>query len=391
MGVECKWWIIGRHSLRFCAKIDFGETSMVLGISKCEALFFEGHQIVGCFGDETRQYVGFFMKGWVWVLLAVFGLSGCEEFGGAISPQTLAAMQARTRRLTEIVGELKKQGHSVAIETPSTNEVRVPLRFKGTHPYIDVDTASGGRILMLFDTGASLSVMGPKDALKHGALFVDSRDVRDVMAEGIFGTEAFRPALVPQLKIGKWSVGAVPILVPAESAVVTPGSSLKIVGFNVPLKVCSYVTVNYLKKEAVFGFGQPYQPSGYARVRQSPMSFVRGVPTARLSVGNVSWDAILDTGSFNGIEINETVAHAMGRSKEGIGVSGLRLGGVGGVKSSEEIGLRYIHVPSLEACGMVHRNAQIDISRGQPRVGSFFFQDYKVTFDILNRRLWLEW
>lgn len=331
------------------------------------------------------------MTGCVGAVAAGLGLVGCEELGGGLSPRTLAEIQAGTRRLTAIDSDLKGKGLTLRTAAPAGDVVQVPMRMKNGLPFIQVGVGAAGSKSLLFDTGATMSVLGAKEALDGGAYFVDSRDVKQIMARGVFGTEAFLPALVPKWSVGDWSVGTMPVLVPAERAVHSPGSSLKIMGFYAPKVQCSYVTVNYLTEEVIFGFRQAYRPSGYSRVRSSPMSVDSGVPMSRLSVGGVSWDAILDTGSFNGIEINEGVAQAMGRARDGTGVSGLRLGGVGGMKSAEEVGLRYIQVASLNACGMVHRNAQVDIAPGPPRVGSFFFQDYKVTFDIRNRKLWLEW
>lgn len=328
-------------------------------------------------------------------MAAVCGLlvlmTGCEEFAKELSPETLAAMQERTRRLSQIEAELASRGLKPRPGPPGVDEVRVQLSFPSEQPHLRVGLAQGGAKRMMFDTGASLTVLGPNEALKHGALFVSPHDVPEMPAQGVLGVEPFRPAVLPGVELGSWKVGPLPILVPAETARLGPGMRLYILGFDVVRRHCSYVTVDYQGKELVFGFRNPYQPSGRANVRQSSFRIDQGVPVTRLTSGNVSWDAILDTGSFNGVEISESVARAMGREKDGILVGGMRLGGVGGMKTSEEVGLRYLFLPELRVCGMTHRKAQVDIAPGMPRVGSFFFQDYKVTFDLRSQKLWLEW
>ena len=270
-------------------------------------------------------------------------------------------------------------------------EVRVPLAFPGGQPHVRVVHSQGGSRKMMFDTGASLTVLSQREALRHGALWVDPRDVPEISARGVLGTESFQPAMLPGLQIGAWNAGPVQILVPPANAQTGLRGGLAILGFGTVARSCSYVTVDYPARELVLGFGKSYQPSNRTNVRRSEFFVESGVPMTRLRSGRVSWDAILDTGSFNGIEISASVARAMGREHEGIVVRGMSVAGVGGTKTSEEMGLRHIVLPELRAMGMTHRKAQVDIAPGPPRVGSFFFQDYKVTFDVRREKLWLEW
>jgi hypothetical protein len=316
-------------------------------------------------------------------------VAGCEEFGQELSPERLAAIQAQTRRLSDIDQDLAQKGLSA--RAAGVPEVRVPISFHSSQPMVRLTLANGASRKVMFDTGATLSVLGAKEALKHGAMWVDARDVPEITGRGVLGEEPFSPAVLPDVRVGDWKVGSIPILVPAERARLAPGLSIALLGFQVVRKHCSFVTIDYPNKELVFGFGGSYQPSGSANARRSPLRISGGVPMTRLSSGGVSWEAVVDTGSFNGVEISASVARSMGRERDGIGVPNMTLGGVGGMKTGAEVGLRYIFLPELRACGMVHRNAQVDISPGIPRIGSFFLQDYKVTIDLKNRTLWLEW
>jgi hypothetical protein len=113
---------------------------------------------------------------------------------------------------------------------------------------------------------------------------------------------------------------------------------------------------------------------------------------ARVSVGKVSWDAIVDTGSCFGVEIDQRLAQRLGQGTGGQAVSGnFVMIGVGGTTTPEKAGVRVITVPRMTTMGSTFSNAQIDVMPGPARIGSFFLQNYRVTFDFRRQLVWLEW
>jgi hypothetical protein len=115
------------------------------------------------------------------------------------------------------------------------------------------------------------------------------------------------------------------------------------------------------------------------------------VPFIDLKAKGVKWSCIIDTGSFNGIEIDEAIAKKLGVQDQGKIVEGLILVAVGGMVSSDKARLRTVTLPEITLLGESHKQAEVDISPGIPRVGSFYLKDYRVTFDFRQKRVWLEW
>ena len=48
-------------------------------------------------------------------------------------------------------------------------------------------------------------------------------------------------------------------------------------------------------------------------------------------------------------------------------------------------------LPQLEALGGQYEAAEVDVTLGLPSLGSYFLKDYRVTFDMEQGQLWLEW
>jgi len=84
-------------------------------------------------------------------------------------------------------------------------------------------------------------------------------------------------------------------------------------------------------------------------------------------------------------------AQKLGVQDQGRPVEGLFLAGVGGTISSEKAKLRTLTFDEISLAGGSYPKAEVDVSPGLPRIGSFFLKDYRVTFDFRRKRLWLEW
>ena len=88
------------------------------------------------------------------------------------------------------------------------------------------------------------------------------------------------------------------------------------------------------------------------------------------------WQSIIDTGSFNGVEINEDIARKLSVQDQGRPVEGMILIAVGGTVTSDHANIRTVTLPEIKFCGGKYPQAEADISPGVPRVGSHFLKDY---------------
>jgi hypothetical protein len=242
----------------------------------------------------------------------------------------------------------------------------------------------------MLDTGAARLVMGARSAAKARVPTVKAGEVQATMI-GVVGTEPGLVGMLGPLTIGTWQVPSWPCFVRTfESHGQGASYPENILGFDLAARWCSFLTVDYRSRQSVFGFGLGYRPRG-PRISQAPFHLRDGVAFITLESGGVSWEAVVDTGSFNGIEIDEAIAKKLGVQDQGQVVKGLVLMAVGGAVTSDQARLRSIMLPSLKLLGARYPRARVDISPGIPRVGSGFLRDYRVTFDFQQRKLWLEW
>ena len=124
----------------------------------------------------------------------------------------------------------------------------------------------------------------------------------------------------------------------------------------------------------------------------APFTLVHGVPAVQLSANGVRWTAVLDTGSAIGVTIPHELATRLAPSDPGVAVDvpGLVFAGIGGGHNSSAANVRVLNVAKLDAFGRDFLAAQIDVAPGPARIGSFFFSDYRVTYDFVGRTVWLE-
>lgn len=252
----------------------------------------------------------------------------------------------------------------------------------------------GGRVSMVIDTGASSTLLHGAVAAKVGVRLLESK-AGSVAMQGVAGREDARIGLIHSLDVGGWHLEGQPCLVRMHENRVhlirSQELECNLLGLDLLSKYCSSVTLDYRKKHLVLAFSGSYQPVAGNHSASAPLEIRQGVPFITLTSGGKSWQAVLDTGSFNGVEISQNVAEMLGVEKQGKPVEGIVLVAVGGTISSGQAGLRTLALPELRLLGEIWRDAQVDISPGPPRVGSYFLRDYRVTFDFRRKCVWLEW
>jgi len=274
---------------------------------------------------------------------------------------------------------------------PVQQEMTVPFRLVSGTPWIMAGVNGGAEVPMMLDTGAARLMIHADTAAAHRLTVVRAEEVQVTML-GVIGSEQGRVGLLSPLRIGGWRLEGWPCFIRThENRLGGLRFPSNILGFDLPLRTCSYLTLDYPRGQATFGFRQPYQPRKGGHRTCAPFKISEGVPFIKLRALGQSWDALVDTGSFNGIEISQTLAVRLGVQDQGEEVKGLYLMAVGGTVSSKDAGLRTLTLPEISLLGETYSQAQVDISPGPPRVGTFFLKDYRVTFDLRRRLLWLEW
>lgn len=331
--------------------------------------------------------------------IAVLGLAclallitGCRHSAshGPVSAGTMRKLQSETISKDEFLQRLSGMDHSIRSALPASS-VTVPFVLHSGTPVIEVTGPGNQPLSMLLDSGAARLVLGAQSAVKAAVPTIDARQVRSTML-GIVGQEKGLVGLVSPLRIGTWSLPAYPCFVRTfESVGEGVAYPANILGFDLPTRYCSYLTIDYRKKQATFGFRQPFRPNSLMKRSSAPIRIQQGVPFVNLHAKGVKWSCIIDTGSFNGIEIDEAIAKKLGVQDQGKIVEGLILVAVGGTVTSDKARLRTVKLPEISLLGGRYLDAEVDISPGIPRVGSFFLKDYRVTFDFRAKRLWLEW
>lgn len=307
---------------------------------------------------------------------------------GPVSPKVRAELE----RTAMSRGEFERglTGRS----TPHRGSVLVGFKTEDdTSPVVEA-LIHDVKVPMILDTGASGTMLHAATAKRAGVRVLES-GAGMVAMQGVIGQEHARIGLLSRLQIGGWILEGHPCLVRMhENRVHLAGGEPllhNLIGFDVLRRHCSYVTLDYPKSQAAFAFSGKYQPVPGRHAARAPFQIIQGAPFITLKSAGKSWQAVVDTGSFNGVEVSQEVAEMLGVEKQGRPVEGIVLISVGGTVTSEKAGMRTVKLPEVTAFGETWKDAQVDISPGPPRVGSFFLKDYRVTFDFGRQCVWLEW
>lgn len=312
---------------------------------------------------------------------------------GSVSARTLARLEEQA--VTAADAETMLRGDRLATSSsPTTDILHVPMvRGHAGLPMIEVQLNELTQEV-LFDTGATVTVLDAELALDSEAATVP--DVKPQML-GVMGTECGMGGIIERLRIDSWSITNLPCIIRLQRS--SAGFrfwrhqfAISVLGFDLAYKHCSYLTLDYPKGVFEFGFGDRFRGPTSAHRAQGTFRIQNGVPITRVSCGSVTWDAIVDTGSSFGIEIDQKTAQRLGQGTGGEVVdSDMVMVGVGGAVTPQQAGVRVINVPELTALGSIFKDARIDVMPGPSRIGGFFLQDYRVTFDFRRRLIWLEW
>jgi len=318
-------------------------------------------------------------------------LTGCSEFAdhGPVSAKIQAQMEAMVVTKAQFLRQM--EGCRVIPD----KSVSLPFQMSNGVPVLKASINGNKPILMMYDTGASRSLIQVNTVVANKVLVLPAAEAT-VEMQGVVGKEQGRIGLLNSLSLGEWTLSGYPCLVRTfenKLAHSHGGHSFpdSLLGFDLALDHCSFLTLDYPSNKIIFGFSHPFEAPTGRRVSSAPFKVLQGVPHVTISSGGKTWQSIVDTGSFNGVEISEEVASLLGVQNKGKKIHGLHLMAIGGTVTSGQVNMRVVKLRDLSMLGDVYRDAEVDIAPGPPRVGSFFLKDYRVTFDFRRKRLWLEW
>lgn len=327
------------------------------------------------------------------ILLPSLLLVACGVTHGPVSGGTVAQLNAQA--VTPKRAEAMLSGKRLSTRsTPPGDVLHMPMILdRAGLPHIATRINSHTNEL-LFDSGATITVLDADFAVRHRIATLP--DVQPQMM-GVMGKESGMGGIIESLQIGAWSVTNLPCVVRLQRSSSGMGFlgedlSISLLGFHLAQKHCRYVTLDYPRRSFEFGFTSDFRGPKSPRHVKSSFKLQYGVPMATVRVGKVSWEAIVDTGSCFGVEIDQKLAQKLGHASDGRHITGDYLMiGVGGAVKPQDAGVRVINVPELSMIGSTFKNPQLDVMPGPARIGSFFLKDYRVTFDFQRKTIWLEW
>ncbi len=247
--------------------------------------------------------------------------------------------------------------------------------------------------LFLFDTGATLTAIEAKTAIRHRLPLFDSQLI-PAKARGIAGEETMRVGFA-RLGFGGMDIHNVPLFVRTHKneyrilgPLLTESLHTDILGINPLRSLVKYVTIDYLRNTLTFSTDASYSPRPGARVAK--LKWINRLPYVTLSSGGVRWDALIDTGSSFGVEVSRDVASRLGILENSAPVVGSYHYGIGGSVDTGAADIRESLLARLEGLGPPLSDVGVGIRPSLNLIGSWFLQHFRVTLDFSRGLLYLE-
>lgn len=323
---------------------------------------------------------------------------GCAESfaikNEAVPVEMERQLQAQAVPASEInvtKGGLSVRTHSVP---PPEGVLKVPMYYENGIPHIKVSLNGRKPKKFMLDTGATFSVFDAEQAVEYGLRTVPQ--VRPTMA-GVLGREPGMAALIPTVQIGPWRLENLPCIVRMQrtawgTGILKEHLGISVLGVHLAANHCKYLTLDFLKEEVEFGFTRSYPGQQRRHLHKTSFSMKNGVPTTVLKYGKVAWEAVVDSGSVFGVQLDQRVAQVLGYKDGGWHVGGNYLiTGVGGAQTPDQAKVRVLEFMALGLFGSYYPFAEVDVMPGPSRLGTYLLEDYRVTLDFERKLLWIEW
>jgi predicted aspartyl protease len=328
----------------------------------------------------------------------MLGVTGCAESFAVKNEAVPADMQKQLQEQAVPASELKlsKEGLKVRSNSmpPSEGVLKVPMYYENGVPYLKLSLNGRKPKKFMFDTGATYSVFDAEQAIEYGLRTVPQ--VRPTMA-GVLGREPGMAAIIPTLQIGTWRVENLPCIIRMQrtawgTGILKEHLGISVIGVHLAAQHCKYVTLDFLREEFEFGFTRSFPGKIRKHMHKTNLSMAHGVPTTTLKYGKVNWEAVVDSGSIFGVQLDQNIARVLGYRDGGWHVGGNYLiTGVGGAQTPKDARVRVLEFMALGLFGSYYPFAEVDVMPGPSRLGTYLLEDYRVTLDFEHKLLWVEW
>ena len=335
----------------------------------------------------------------VLAVIALAGFTGCADSFAVKNEAVPEEMQRQLQAQAIPASQIKmtdKGGINIRAQSvpPPEGVLKVPMYYEGGVPYLKVSLNGHKPKKFMLDTGAASSVFDAEQAVEYGLRTVPQ--IRPTMA-GILGNEPGMAAVIPTLQIGTWRLENLPCIIRMQRTAVGSGIlkehlGISLLGVNLVAKQCKYLTLDFLKDEFEFGFTRSFPGTVRKHMHKTSLSMKYGVPTTLLKCRKLAWEAVVDSGSVFGVQLDRRVAEVLGYRNGGWDVGGNYLiTGVGGAQTPKEANVRVLEFKALGLFGSYYPFAQVDVMPGPSRLGTYLLEDYRVTLDFEHNALWVEW
>ncbi|MCB1279380.1 retropepsin-like aspartic protease [Prosthecobacter sp.] len=325
-------------------------------------------------------------------------LIGCADSFAIKNEAVPAELEQKLHAQAVPASELKLTKAGLNVRTvsvpPSEGVLKVPMYYENGIPHIKVSLNGRKPKKFMLDTGATFSVFDAEQAVEYGLRTVPQ--VRPTMA-GVLGREPGMAALIPTVQIGTWRLENLPCIIRMQrtawgSGILKEHLGVSVLGVQMAANHCKYLTLDFLKGQVEFGFTRSYPGQVRKHLHKTNLSMKSGVPTTVLKFGRVSWEAVVDSGSVFGVQLDQRVAQVLGYKNGGWNVGGNYLiTGVGGAQTPKDASVRVLEFQALGLFGSYYPFAEVDVMPGPSRLGTYLLEDYRVTLDFERKLLWIEW
>lgn len=333
----------------------------------------------------------------MFISLATF-VAGCAESFKVRNEAVPQAIQTQLQALAIQPSEASLVKNGLKVNTrsipPPEGVLKVPMYYENGIPLIKVSLNGHKPKKFMLDTGATFSVFDAEQAVEYGMKTVPQ--VRPTMA-GVLGREPGMAAIIPTVQIGSWSLQNLPCIIRMQRTTMGTGIlkekfGISVLGVHLAAQHCKFLTLDFLKNQVEFGFTRSFPGKTRKHMHKSNLSMKHGVPTTSLKYGKISWEAVVDSGSVFGVQLEQGIAQALGYKDGGWHVGGNYLiTGVGGAQSPKDAKVRVLEFMALGLFGSYYPFAQVDVMPGPSRLGTYLLEDYRVTLDFEHGLLLVEW
>lgn len=252
--------------------------------------------------------------------------------------------------------------------------------------------------VLMFDSGAQVSLIDADTAVKSNVGILDP-STTNITVMGVMGKEKMLAGLFAPLDFGQQTKLTKQLCLVRTNQnetrwmgpLMKEKVSMDLLGFDMVRQWCRYLTVDYRAHKMTFGFKEDFKRPTGSMVWKMPLIMEGGMPNVVLESKGIRWLSLVDTGSAFGVEIDESLAAELDVLRTAKPVEpGMVNTAIGGMSDVNKAGIKLAMLKKLDGLGPEHQNAEIAISPGGARVGSFFFKDYRLTMDLKRQLLWLE-